>query len=77
MQEVIDQLNQIYLLSQPLLHSSIRRILHTHCANVDDALVNKIAQVVTENNVFLKFTSDEGSLSAANRRKSYISSEFP
>lgn len=77
LQEVIDQLNQMYLLSQPLLHFSVRRILHTHCANVDDALVNKITEVVTENNVFHKFTSDKGSLSTANMRKSYISSEFP
>lgn len=70
LQEVIDQINQIYLLSQPLLHSSIRRILHTHCRNVDDALVNEIAQVVIENNVFLEFTSDDGLF------KSYISREF-
>lgn len=59
---------------------------HSHCyillfeefyILIDDAFVNKIAQVVTEYNVFLKFTSDEGSLSTAKRRKSYISSEFP
>lgn len=39
--------------------------------------MNKIAEVVTENNKFIKFTSNEGSLSTANRQKSYISSEFP
>lgn len=76
LQEVIDQINQIYLLSQPLLHSSIQRILQTHCANVDDALVNEIVRVLIENNVFLKYTSDGGSLSTANGRKSYISREF-
>lgn len=75
-QEVIEQINQIYLLSQPLLHSSIKRILHTHCSDVDDALVNEIARVVTENNVFFKFTSDGGSLSTAHKRTSYISKEF-
>lgn len=77
LQEVINQLSHIHMLSQPLLHSSIRKILHTHCANVDHALVNKIAEVVTENNVLLKFTSDKGSLSTAKRRKSYISRKFP
>lgn len=67
LQEVIDQINQIYFLSQPLLDSSVQRILQQHCVDVDDALVNEIAEAVKENNLFLKFTSDGGSLSTASK----------
>ena len=65
LQEVIELINQIYLLSRSLLHSSIQRILNQHCGDVDDSLVSEIARVVTENNVFLKFTFTGGSLSTA------------
>lgn len=54
LQEVIEQINQIHVLSQPLLHSSIGKILNQHCGDVEDSLVSEITKVFTENNVFLK-----------------------
>lgn len=70
LQEVIEQINQIYLLSRPLLHSSIREVLNNHCGNADDSLVNEIVKTVTENNVFLKCPSTGGLLSTATKRTS-------
>ena len=60
LQEVIEQINQMYVLSQPLLHTSVGKILNQHCGDVEDSLVSEIAKVFTENNVFLKFTSTGG-----------------
>ncbi|KAL3986654.1 KRAB domain-containing zinc finger protein [Sarotherodon galilaeus] len=73
LQDVIEQINQIHLLSQPLIHSSIQRILHQS----DDYLVNEIVKVVTDNNAFLKCTSSGGSLSTTSKRTAYILREFP
>ena len=75
-QEVIEQINQMYVLSQPLLHTSVGKILNQNCGDVEDSLVSEIAKVFTENNVFLKFTSTGGSLSTTSKRTSYISKEF-
>lgn len=76
LQELIEQINQIYVLSQPLLHTSIRKILNQHCGDVETSLVSEIAKVFTKSNVFLKFTSTGGSLSTTRKRTSYISKEF-
>lgn len=73
LQDVIEQINQIHLLSQPLIHSSIQRILHQS----DDYLVNEIVEIVTDNNAFLKCTSSRGSLSTTSKRTAYILREFP
>ncbi|RCU38832.1 hypothetical protein DVA76_16805 [Acinetobacter baumannii] len=37
LQEVIEQINQIYVLSQPLLHTSVGKILNQHCGDVEDS----------------------------------------
>ncbi len=76
-QEVIWQINQIHLLSQPLLQSAVQKIIIQHCGDVDDSVVSDIVNVVSQNNVLLKFTNIGGSLSTANRRESYVQREFP
>ena len=71
--EVIEQIIQIYVLSQPLLHTSVGRILNQHCGDVEDSLVSEIAKVFTESNVFLKFTSTGESLSTTIHFKRILS----
>lgn len=66
-QEVIQQINQINLLSKPL----IQREVHQHCDDVDDAIVREILNV-SQSNALLKHTNNGGSLSTAARRGSYI-----
>ncbi|XP_044220472.1 uncharacterized protein LOC122990957 [Thunnus albacares] len=72
LQEVIEQINQINLLSQPLLHTSLQRILD----QPNDSLVGEIVREVTKSNAFLRFTSPGGSLSTASKRKAYILNNF-
>ena len=76
-QEVIQQINQIHLLSQPLLHSKVQEIISQHCGDVDNSIVSDVVNAVSQTNVLLKFTSTGGSLSTASRRASYIQQEFP
>ena len=64
LQEVLEQINHIYLLSKPLLNTSVQRILNQHCGDVDSLVRTRVA---AENNVFLRFTSTGGSLSTANK----------
>ncbi|XP_026053335.1 uncharacterized protein LOC113039609 isoform X1 [Carassius auratus] len=76
-QEVIQQINQIQMLSQPLLQNAVQKIISHHCSDVDNSIVSDIVSVVSQSNVLLKFTSAEGSLSTASRRASYMLREFP
>ena len=72
LQEVIEQINQMYSLSQPLLHTSLQRILD----QPNDSLVGEIVREVSKSNAFLRFTSPGGSLSTASKRKAYILNNF-
>lgn len=76
-QEVIQQINQIHLLSQPLLKSAVQRVISQHCSDVDDSVVREILDVISQSNVLLKYTNTGGSLSTAARRASYMLREFP
>lgn len=76
-QEVIQQINQTQLLSQPLLQNAVQKIISQLCGDVDNFIVNDIVSVVSQSNVLLKFTNAKGSLSTANRRASCILHEFP
>lgn len=76
-QEIIQQINQIHLLSQPLLQSKVQEIISQHCGDVDNSTVSDVVNAVSQTNVLLKFTSAGGSLSTARRRASYIQQEFP
>lgn len=77
-QEVIQCLNQIHLLSQPVLQTTIQEIIQKYCVNVDvNYIVSEIMNAVLQNNVLLKHTDKDGSLSTACRRASYIAQQFP
>jgi len=76
-QEVVQQINQIHLLSKPLLQNAVQKIISQHCGDVDNSIVSDIVCVVSQSNVLLIFTNTEGSLSTAARRTSYILKVFP
>lgn len=75
-QEVIQQLNQLVLLSEPLLHNAIQQILNEYGVG-DNSVVRKISNAVKVNNLFLKMTDADQSLSTASKRASYFQREFP
>lgn len=59
LKEVIEQINQIFLLSQPLLKSTILPALRKHCGDVSESVMSEVISAVNESNAFLKCTSNE------------------
>nr|XP_055032090.1 uncharacterized protein LOC129420928 isoform X1 [Misgurnus anguillicaudatus] len=76
-QEIIQQLNQIYLLSESLLSSTIQQIIVKHCGEANSSVVKELVRAVTDSNVMLQCTKEGGPLSTTNRRTSYFLREFP
>jgi len=76
-QEIIQQLNQIHLLSGPLLYNTIQQTIVKHCGEVESTVVKELVKTVTDTSVLLRCTKEGGPLSTTNRRASYFMSEFP
>lgn len=77
LQEIIQQIGQVFQLSEPVMFSVVEEILRCHYPDIDNAVVKEVVCAVTDTNVFLKHTSAGGSLSTSNRRATYIAKEFP
>lgn len=76
-QEVIQQINQIFLLSKPLLCNAIQQILDQHGVSDNSSVLRDIVKAVTENNLILKMTDSGEPLSTVGKRASYFQKEFP
>ncbi|CAI5678289.1 unnamed protein product, partial [Oreochromis niloticus] len=76
-QEIIEHINQLFLLSQPLVRKSVIDILKKHNCTYTDKLVDEICQAVSDSNVLHKCVTSEGPLSTAKRRKSHYEANFP
>lgn len=66
LQEIIQQIRQIFQLSEPLMFSVVEEILSRHYPDIDSAVVKEVVYAVTDTNVFLKHTSAGGSLQLKN-----------
>lgn len=76
-QEIMQQITQILLLSEPLVYHAIQQILLKHGGSDCDSLVRKIVNAVKDNNPILTMTKAGEPLSTASRRASYFQNEFP
>ena len=76
-QEIIEHIDQLFSLSEPVVRESVIKILKKHDCSFTDTLVSEIAQAVSESNVLHKSVTSEGPLSTAKRRKSYFEEKFP
>lgn len=76
-QEVIQQINQIFLLSKPLLCNAIQQILDQHGVSDNSSVLRDIVKAVTENNLILKMTDSGEPLSTVGKRASYFQKQFP
>lgn len=87
LREVTEQINQIFLLSQPLLKGTILPVLRKYCGDVSETVVSEVISAVNVlmlvlvlmlmSNVFLKCTSNDALLSTSAKRESYALREFP
>lgn len=76
-QEIIEHIDQLFSLSEPVIRESVIKILEKHNCAFTDTLVHEIVQAVSESNVLHKSVTSEGPLSTAKRRKSYFEEKFP
>lgn len=76
-QEIMQQITQILLLSEPLVYHAIQQILFKHGVNDCDSLVRKIVNAVKDNNPIMTMTKAGEPLSTTSRRASYFQREFP
>lgn len=76
-QEIVEHIDQLFTLSQPILKKVIGESLKKHNCPVTDTLVNAIVKAVSECNILHRSVKSEGPLSTAKRRKSYVQQRFP
>lgn len=75
-QEVIQQLCQINMLSQPLLHNRVRDVLKKYYVDINETVVRELTSVMSESSI-MAFCAKDGSLGTAKRRAAYVRREFP
>lgn len=76
-QEIIEHVDQLFSLSEPLVKEAVTKILQKHNCLFTDTVVSDIVQAVSETNILHKSITCEAPLSTAKRRKSYYEDKFP
>ncbi|XP_063063802.1 uncharacterized protein LOC134456364 [Engraulis encrasicolus] len=76
-QEIVEHIDQLFTLSEPILKKVIGDSLKKHNCPVTDTIVTSIVQAVSECNILHRSVKSEGLLSTAKRRKSYVQQRFP
>ena len=76
-QEIIEHIDQLFSLSEPVVRESVIKILGKHSCPFTDTLVSEIVQAVSESNVLHTSVTPEGTLPTAKGRKCYYEEKFP
>lgn len=76
-QEIIEHIDQLFTLSQPVVREAVVKILRKHDCTFTDTLVSDIVKAVSESNALHKSVTSEGTMSTAKRRKTYYEEKFP
>lgn len=77
MQNIIDDLLQIFSLSKPLVRDSINNILHQHSRSMSDVVLNELVEAVMNTNVFVDAAEAGAELSTAKWRKTFVRCHYP
>lgn len=67
-QDIIQELTEIYKLSIPLVYKLVSTVLKKHYPDVDDSLVTEVVHAVSESDVFSKCCDTGGCLSTVKKR---------
>ncbi|KAL2078046.1 hypothetical protein ACEWY4_025731 [Coilia grayii] len=76
-QEIVEHIDQLFTLSEPILNKVITETLKKHSCPVTDTIVGAVVQAVSECNILHRSVKSKGPLSTAKRRKSYVEQRFP
>lgn len=73
-QDIVENLGQIFLLSKPLVRDSIMTVLQEHEQSISDVLLNDLVQAIMKSNVFVSATAEGAELSTS---KTFVRSNYP
>lgn len=76
-QDIVENLAQIFSLSKPLVRDSVIRVFQEHDQSISDALLHELVEAIMKSNVFVSATSEGAELSTAKRRKTFVKSNYP
>lgn len=72
-QEIVDHLNQISSLSQPLVKKAVSDTLHRNGHNIAEATLDEVVSAVMDSNILFSVTSKSAELSSSKRLKPSLS----
>lgn len=76
-QEIVDHLNQIFSLSQPLIKEAVNDILQRNGHNIAEPTLDEVVGAVMNSNVLSTSTSKGAELCSSKRRKTFIERNYP
>ncbi|KAF3845425.1 hypothetical protein F7725_008588 [Dissostichus mawsoni] len=76
-QEIVDHLNQIFSLSQPLIKEAVSDILQRNGHNIAEPTLDEVVSAVIDSNILFTATSKGAELSSYKRRKTFIEHNYP
>ncbi|XP_059195787.1 uncharacterized protein LOC131976671 [Centropristis striata] len=76
-QEIVESLAQIFMLSKPLVRESVIRVLQDHDQSISDGFLHELVEAIMNSNVFVSATSEGAELSTAKQRKTFVRSNYP
>lgn len=75
--EIIEDLSDIYVLSQPLIRKTVSDVLQKHGYNVSAVTMDELVSAVMDCNILFSETSEGAELSSFKRRKTFIEHNYP
>lgn len=76
-QEIVEHLNQVCFLSQPLIKKEIQDILQRNGCNLAESALDEVVSGVMDSNVIFTSTSNCAELSTSKRRKIFFEHNYP
>lgn len=76
-QEIVEHLNQIFSLSEPLIKEAVSDILQRNGHSIAEPTLSEVVATVMDCNVLSTSTSKGAELSSTKRRKTFIECNYP
>lgn len=76
-QKIVDHLNQIFSLSQPLIKDTVSDILQRNGHNIPETTLDEAVSAIMDSNVLFTATSKGAELSSSKRRTTFIEHHYP
>lgn len=76
-QDIVEQLTQLFSLSQPLIKKSVREVFEQYEISVSEDILCNVVTAVLESNILVNATAKGRELSSTKRRKTFVEKHYP